>query len=434
MRPLRCGSMELPFATPEFAGIGGHIKARPEDFVVTEEPLYEPSGAGEHVLCEIQKRGLTTFDAVARLAAILKVDRRDIGYAGMKDARAVTRQAMSIRTADMEAVREIKTPELTVLWAERHVNKLRLGHLAGNRFEIKIRGVEPTAVTQIGPVMKILEKRGVPNYFGEQRFGRRNNNDLLGAALIRGDNKALAHLLLGDAQVGLDDAQQVNARRLFDAGDWQGAMKAWPRKNGMERRLLARVLKTGKASGAGRALEEHLRRLFVAALQSRVFNAVLAKRIDTYDTIIDGDWAEKTENGACFPVENVEAEQQRAAAGEISPTGPLVGFRVSMATGAAGAIEQGVLDEFQLKPEMFKVPGHYRVKGARRSLRVLPKGMEYSGGVDEHGAYVALSFMLPAGAFATVLLRELMKKAPEEAPAGDAVEGELDPMEEEDKA
>src|SRR5690349_866398 len=177
--------MDLPYVTPAFPGIPAVIKQRPEDFYVQEIPLYEPSGEGEHVYAEIQKVGLTTFDAINRIAAAIKVPNRDIGYAGLKDARAITRQIISIPGATEAAVMNLKFPDLTVLWAARHTNKLRLGHLKANRFAIKIRDVNPTDVVKIRPVLNHLQRRGMPNYFGEQRFGRRNDNDRLGAAYVR---------------------------------------------------------------------------------------------------------------------------------------------------------------------------------------------------------------------------------------------------------
>lgn len=403
--------MQLPYATADAPGIGGTLKARPEDFYVQELPAYEPSGEGEHVLMEVQKIGLSTFDAVDKLAEALKVSRLDIGYAGMKDRHAVTRQMFSVRGVSPESAMAVRTPQLSVLWAARHGNKLRLGHLRGNRFAIRIRNVDPIAVTRVAGLLKRLEATGVPNYFGEQRFGRRGNNDLLGAALVRGDNRELARLLLGDPKRGVDDGMQFKARTLYEQGDLEGAMKAWPRSHGLERRLLHRVIKTGKPSGAGIALDEHLRRLFVTALQSRVFNEILAERVGsrTFAELIPGDWAYKHDNGACFAVEEVARERPRCLAWEISPTGPLVGYRVSLATADAGEIEQRVLARHQLTPDMFKVPGYHRVKGARRPLRFRPADIEYSGGVDEHGAHVTVAFTLPPGAFATVVLREIMK-------------------------
>ena len=109
----------------------------------------------------------------------------------------------------LEAVMALQIPDMTIQWAARHVNKLRLGHLKGNRFAIKIRDVNPTDVVKLRPMIDVLERRGMPNYFGEQRFGRRGNNDLLGAALIAGDNVRMLQLLLGSPDPAIDDSQTL---------------------------------------------------------------------------------------------------------------------------------------------------------------------------------------------------------------------------------
>ena len=400
----------LPYLTPQLPGVGGVIKERPEDFFVQEIPLYEPSGEGEHVYVEIQKIGLTTFEAINRLADALNVSSRDIGYAGMKDAHAITRQVFSIVGTTPEAAMSTPLPDgMTVQWASRHGNKLRTGHLAGNRFAIKIRQVLATDVVKLTPVVAEIQRRGMPNFFGEQRFGRRNNNDLLGAALVRGDNEAILKLLLGNPDPSLDDARTRQARAAFDRRDNAEAMHLWPRSGGMERRILARLMKTHRPGAAVHAIDEKLRRLWVSALQSRVFNDVLAQRITTIDHLLDGDLAYKHENGACFPVEHAATEQPRCDAFEISPTGPLVGYRMTEPAGEELTIEQTALAKVDLTADQFRQSGKLRVKGARRPLRVRPTEIELAGGVDGFGAYITAAFTLPAGAFATVLLRELMK-------------------------
>jgi len=402
--------MSLPYLTASLPGLGGSIKQRPEDFFVQELPLYEPSGQGEHVYCEIQKAGVSTFDAVERIARALDVHPRDIGYAGMKDAHAVTRQTLSIWGTTEEAVLALKIPGIDVLWARRHANKLRIGHLKGNRFAIRIRDVKGTDVVKVQPIVDVLGSRGMPNYFGEQRFGRRGNNHLLGAALIRGDDREILRLLLGDPLIGVDDAQAMGARKAFDRGDLKGAMKLMPRRNGMERRVLARLIKTGKPAAAVKVIDEHLRRLWVSALQSKLFNDVVALRIDTLDRILPGDLAWKHENGAVFHVTDAPAEQPRCDRFEISPTGPLVGYRMTLPDGRPLAIEEGVFESHQLKPADFRVEGHHKVKGARRPLRVRPEDLQIAGGVDEFGDHITVAFTLPAGCFATALLREIMKE------------------------
>jgi tRNA pseudouridine13 synthase len=412
---LQCSTMSepssppLPFLTRDFPGVGGAIKQRAEDFFVQEVPLYEPSGEGEHVYVEIQKVGLGTFEAVDRIAAALGVSPRDVGYAGMKDARAVTRQVLSIAGTTPEAVMGITVPGVNVQWADRHTNKLRLGHLAANRFAIKVRGVSPTDVVRLQPVMQTLERRGMPNYFGEQRFGRRGDNDRLGAAFVRGDDSEVLHGLLGNPLTGVDDGQTHAARLAFDQGDLERSMKAWPRRCGLERRILARLIKTGKPAAAVRAVDERLRRLWVSALQSRLFNDVVARRIESLDRVMTGDLAWKHDSGAVFLVQDAAAEQPRADAFEISPSGPLVGYRMTLPEGEPLAIEQSVFAEEGLTPDDFRRTGQLKVKGARRPLRVRPTDVHLEGGVDEHGSHITVAFTLPAGSFATVLLRELMK-------------------------
>jgi tRNA pseudouridine13 synthase len=347
----------------------------------------------------------------------------------MKDAQAVTVQTLSIFGTTPEDVMKLQLPAITVRWAIRHANKLRLGHLKGNRFAIRMRNVDATDVVKLQPVMKTLQERGLPNYFGEQRFGRRGDNHLLGAAIIRSDAKGLLKQLLGAPMPNVEDSMTTGARKAFEAADWKGAMKLWPRKSGMERRVLARYIKTQKAGLAVRAIDERLKRLWVSAVQSRMFNNVLVKRVEagTFDKVLPGDLAYKHDNGACFLVEDAAAEQPRAANWEISPTGPLVGYRMSLPTGEPLALEEAVMTEANLKPEDFKKEGHEKVKGARRPLRVRPEDVNLEGGADEHGPFVTVAFTLPAGSFATVLLRELTKDrlpAEEEEPIGETPDGE----------
>ncbi|MCC7350844.1 MAG: tRNA pseudouridine(13) synthase TruD [Phycisphaerales bacterium] len=401
--------MRLPYLTSEFPGIGGVIKQRDEDFFVQEIPLYEPGGEGEHVYAEIQKIGVSTFDAIRRVAGALRVSSRDIGYAGMKDARALTRQVISIQGTTPEAVMAMQLPDISVQWAARHANKLRLGHLWGNRFAIKIRQVNPTDVVRLPPLLNVLRERGLPNYFGEQRFGRRGDNARLGAALIAADDPMLLRLLLGSPDPKLDDPAALEARQAFERGDLETALRLLPRYLGMERQVLGRFIKTGNPTAAVKSIDEKIRRLWVSALQSELFNQVLARRIGSFDQVRCGDLAWKHDNGACFLVEDAAVESPRAARFEISPTGPMIGYRMTLPQGEPLEIEQDVFAGHALSGEHFRLAGHHKVKGVRRPLRVQPKDVDLSAGVDDHGPHVTLVFSLPAGSFATSLLREVMK-------------------------
>jgi tRNA pseudouridine13 synthase len=405
--------MPLPYLTASFPGTGGTIKNRPEDFFVQEVPLYEPTGEGEHVYCEVQKVGRTTFEAVDALAKVLRVATRDIGYAGLKDAQAVTQQVFSIPGVNEEQVMAAVLPDgMTVQWATRHGNKLRLGHLAGNRFAVKIRDVNPTDVVKLVRPLAELERRGMPNYFGDQRFGRRGDNDRLGAALVRGDYPGLLKLLLGAPDPRVDDAATQAARTLFDAGDLDGSMKAWPHWARMELKVLARYIKTGSVEAALQSVEERIWRLWVSALQSRMFNDVVARRVEALDKLVDGDLSWKHDNGSVFAVPSAAVEQLRCDAFEISPSGPLVGSRMTEPAGEPAAVEAAVLAAEGLTPDDFRRNNPFASKGARRPLRVKLVDTRLEGGVDDHGPHVTVAFTLPPGSFATVLIRELTKSEP----------------------
>ncbi|MCS7033695.1 MAG: tRNA pseudouridine(13) synthase TruD, partial [Phycisphaerae bacterium] len=401
--------MNLPYVTRALPGVGGLLKSRPEDFFVQEIPLYEPCGDGEHVFFEIQKTGLTTFGAVERLAQALGVSSREIGYAGLKDCRAVTRQVLSVRGVPPERVRSLRLEGIEVLWVDRHTNKLRLGHLAGNRFVIRLRQVNPVDVLRARQIVQELHRRGMPNYFGDQRFGRRRDNHLLGACLIRGRPEELLRRLLGTPDAGLDDPQEFLARKLFDENDLEQSLRSWPRRAGLERRTLARLIRTGRAGSAVRSIDPKLRRLWISALQSAMFNQAVARRIDRLDRLMPGDLAFKHDNGACFAVTDPPAEQPRADRFEISPTGPVFGYRMTLPEGEVLTIEQEILKSHGLTIGHFRQDGRDRAKGTRRPLRVQPRDLQVAGGVDEHGPHITLAFTLPPGSYATVLLREVMK-------------------------
>jgi len=163
----------------------------PERFIVEEIPAYTPSGEGTHTFLWIEKRGLTTFDAIARFAKAFAVPARDVGYAGLKDKQATTRQWLSVPGLDPERARATPGDDTArVLEAARHGNKLRLGHLRGNRFEVVLAG--PATDEELAALrtrFAELSARGVPNRYGEQRFGADAANAARGLALLRGERQ-----------------------------------------------------------------------------------------------------------------------------------------------------------------------------------------------------------------------------------------------------
>jgi tRNA pseudouridine13 synthase len=400
---------ETPYLTADFPGTGGIIKQSPEDFVVEEIPLYLPCGEGEHLYVTFEKRGITTLEAVRRLSRDLGIPEREIGYAGMKDSVGVTRQTVSMPRVEPERALAAEIPGMRVLSAVRHRNKLRLGHLAGNRFTILVRGVVPEALSRAEEVLRVLSTRGVPNFFGEQRYGGIGNSHLIGAALLRRDWRGAVEALIGDPE-RVRDERWREAIISFREGRIEEAAKLMPGGCRTERELLERLSKRpDDFERALKGVHPRLKRLYLSACQSSLFDRVLAERLDTFDSVDVGDIAFLHANGACFLVEDAAAEGPRAAAGEISPTGPLFGCRMKEPAGEELLLEERVLAESGLTRAEFDLPGDLRLEGERRPLRVL-LGASTVTSSDEG---LLVGFSLPKGSYATVVLREIMKTSAE---------------------
>lgn len=314
----------------------------PEDFRVEEQLAYTPEGAGDHLHLWIEKRLRNTHEVARIVAERAGVPPAAVGWAGRKDRVACTRQWFSVPGLDLARLARIDWPEgVVVLDAVPHGRKLRTGVLRGNRFRIVLRGV--TRAQRLAAAARLAEivRRGMPNAFGAQRFGRRGDNAERGRA----------------------------------------------------------VLAAGRVRGDRRAA-----RFWVSALQSAVFNAVLARRARV-DRLLDGDVAVVHRTGGLFQGIDAAVEQSRARRFEISPTGPIFGTKTLRATGPAGAIEAAVLADFDLPPMThFTPPRGLRLYGARRSLRVRPTEIGWTT-VGDDG--LRLDFALPAGSYATVLLETL---------------------------
>ena len=410
-RPLR---PRLDFLTADLPGVGGQIKTIPADFVVEELPRYAFAGTGTHVYAYIQKKGMTTAELIARLGQALNVRKFDIGYAGRKDANAITRQWISIEHIDPKKIEDLDLSGIKILDVTRHGNKLKVGHLKGNRFSVRIRNLNcplDEAEKNAQQIMDILCHRGVPNYFGSQRFGYRYDSHLLGEAIIKNDIKGFFDILLGRPELDPEE-EFVEARRLYEQGEFEAAFYAWHPALRDHRKALRVLMKTnGKTSNkALRAMDGRLLGLFVSAWQSDLFNSVLVKRLPQIDTLLEGDMAYKHENGACFRVENPDIEQPRCDAFDISPTGPLLGKRMTGLTGPAGDIENPILNTVKLTDEDYSRLKRFGATGGRRPLRFQPQNSSISSGTDEHGDYLELRFELPSGCYATVLLREITKQ------------------------
>lgn len=341
--------LALPFVRPDVAPIPARVRERPEDFFVEELPAYAATGEGEHVLVEVEKRGLSTHAALDALARELSIERSACGHAGLKDAHALTRQWLSLRGTRPEEALGVELEGLRVLRADWTRTKLRPGHLRGNRFRLRLRGVPAEREDDVQAVLELLVRRGLPNAFGPQRFGSDGENARRGRELVRG-------------------------------------------------------------GGARRRLPRERARLYVSAYQAWLFQRVLARRFDAFDGLLAGDLAWLHGNGAVFVVQDPGAEAQRARSFELSASGPLFGPEMIEPRGEPLEIERGVLAEEGLAGPDLGARGALSWKGARRPLRVPVRGLECVPARDAHGAHLQLSFELPPGSYATALLRELTKR------------------------
>lgn len=336
------------------------IRACPEDFRVEEIAAYTPDGRGDHLYVFFEKRELDTPEAVRRIARACGVHPRDAGYAGLKDRNAVTRQWASFLFGDEQALRRQQLEGIRVLSVTRHGNKLRTGHLKGNRFTLRLRPAGGRAIDErwAGELRRRLDQlvaRGVPNYFGDQRFGREGSN-----------------------------VERANA---------------W-------------LIAGGKAPRS--AFE---RKLLVSALQSAVFNELLAERVveQTFDRILAGDVCRKETSGGMFVVRD-EAEladvAERAASFEISPTGPMVGAKMVQASAAIARRERHGFARWGLSEACIARFLKYGA-GSRRAYRAPIRDAEVSvAQPDGLGEALELVCCLPKGTYATILVEALTLTPP----------------------
>lgn len=335
------------------AGLVVPERFAPEDFVVEEIPAYAPSGVGAHTFVRIEKRGRTT-EAVARdLARAAGVRPRDVGYAGRKDRHAVALQWLSVPGLDPEAARALDLEGVRVLEAVPHASKLRTGHLRGNRFTITLHDVGAEAAARATARLEALARDGMPNRFGRQRFGRQGDNASLGLALLRGEAS---------------------------------------RRDRREARFL------------------------LSALQSAIFNEALARRTVGLGELEAGDVAVVHASGGLFLVDDPAREAPRAAAFEISATGPMIGTRSGRRdpapTGAPAAREAAAAARFGVDlAAPLALPRGLRLPGARRALRVRPGEARAEHESEGEIGRFRLHFTLPAGSYATVLLEALSEAA-----------------------
>jgi len=341
-----------PRLTGDLPGIGGRLRARPEDFRVTEIPAYDADGGPDrHLLFRLTKRGIATQTALRELARHCGLPRAAFGVAGLKDRDAVTVQTVSAPVEAAAALATFSHPDLRVEEPRPHSQKLRRGHLRGNRFEVVVRGPdggpEEARARVEAKSRALVDAGGLPNHFGGQRLGHGLVNVDRGLAVL----------------------------------------------------------------GRGRAQRRD--QFVLSALQSALFNLHLQRRQreGTLRRVLAGDLLRKRDTGGMFPSEDPPTDQARLDAGELEITGPMFGGRMRRPPPGSPAddLEAGTLAEMGIPREAWEAMGK-AAPGTRRTLQVdaVPRP-EVVGDDDGLGPGLLLRFALPAGSFATVLCSELQE-------------------------
>ncbi len=405
----------------EDKGIGGKIRTKYEDFYVEEIPEHLPSGTGPNTWILIEKIGRNTLDVVLDIAKELKISRKRMGFAGMKDKSALTRQWLCVSNSEASDLEGLEDKLYNVKFVEIKQNekKLRIGQLVGNKFRILIRDTEnpENDVKTARNVLNKLETVGVPNYYGWQRFGKnRPNTHRVGEYIVQNDIKGAVDSYIGNPYPKEKDHIK-SARQYYDDGELEEAYESMPAGMRYEKMMLRELMKQKRKKGelnessykiALESLPKPLKRMFVHAYQSYLFNKVVSERsklgIDKYvegDIIIDNEEHLVHE----FDIDNIN---ERIKFFEVHPTAPLYGTKVPLAGGVVGEMEQKILNEEGIKLEDFECPKTPKLgsHGLRRAIRF--KIWDVSAFETSEG--VQTEFSIPKGCYATAVLKEIMKE------------------------
>jgi tRNA pseudouridine13 synthase len=428
-------------------GIGGIIREAVDDFEV-EEVLVDGSKASvkgavagrvlgstlqkqRYLLCVLVKRNWDTFIAIKNVAKQLGVDQRRIQIAGIKDAKAITAQHLTIEDGLIEGASKVNVKDIQIYPIGYLREALSLFYLLGNIFTIKIKAIkrkESTVETRISQTLGELEALGgIPNFFGHQRFGTtRPITHLVGKALVKGDFEEAAMLFLAKPSFYEHPASRQARQELQSTRNFKQALENFPKQLRFERLMLNHLAdKPDDFIGAFQRLPVKLQELFVQAHQSYLFNRFLSERVKhgySLNKAEVGDFVVAVERSGLpltsmaknAAIETVDGVNEQIKVGKLRVALPIVGVRQKLSQGVMGQIEKEVLEEEEIKLENLRINALSRVSGkgglrttvtAIRDFR-LQNVLANAGG---KGCQAELSFMLLRGSYATVVLREIMK-------------------------
>jgi len=338
-----------------------YFKQSKDDFVVTEVPLYEFSGEGEHVILKIRKKDLATWDALQIISEAVGCKNRDIGYAGLKDKNAMTVQYISIHKSFEDKIDAFVHPQIKILEKTYHNNKIKIGHLKGNKFFIRLKRVQPMHRMKLESALEKIVTFGMPNYFGFQRFGLDGDNYKKGEALIAGTLKVRDRKL---------KKMYINAYQSYLFNGW-----------------LSKRIEISKIVDSFKAEE-------ISAKLNLSVETIKQMQTQTHPLkVMRGDVFSHYPYGRLFNIEDIDDEAQKFANRDRVPTGLLSGKKTKFAIDDALKFEEEFIKET-------------KEDGARRFAWIFP--MEVSSEYKEEKAWFELNFELPKGSYATEFISELI--------------------------
>ncbi|MDQ1261623.1 MAG: tRNA pseudouridine13 synthase [Euryarchaeota archaeon] len=410
----------MDYYITDSSGCGGVIKSCAEDFQVTE--VFEELGyeGGRYLVLDVEKTNWDTHRLIREMARRLRISQKRFGWAGTKDKRAVTSQRISIMNLDESALSRINLPDLKIKVLGRTNRAVGLGDLLGNRFRIIIRDMScPDPAARLAAITSEIEVQcGVPNYFGIQRFGdSRPVTHKVGEALVRGKIEEAVFIYLALPFPGELERTRAAREKLWDNRDIPAALKDFPEYLQYELAMLNYLVEhPGDYVHSFDVLSVNLRRLFVHAYQSYIFNRILSRRMSMgmpLEKAVVGDVVCFAKEGLPdmdrvqkVTPENLEAIDRLAKRGRAFLTLPLIGFETAIEEGAQGEMERSILREESISPEDFRVLQNPDL-GSRGTRRAALCHVKPQIKVEEKLA--ELQFILPKGSYATVVLREYMK-------------------------
>ena len=420
-------------------GIGGRLRSKPEDFIVEEILLdglrasvrlrmdeCKVSGRGRYLICILIKRGWDTLKAVEEIARRIDINPEMISIAGIKDSRALTAQHISIGAVSPERAK-VKIRDAHLIPIRYADEKISPHILYGNRFDITVREIRYTPAETQKMISEILgeisELGGIPNFFGHQRFGTiRPITHLVGKFMLKGRFEDAVMLFL--SETGMHESPRAREARemLRDTRDFKSALKIFPRGLIYERLMLRYLSKYPRDFlGALSTLPVKLKKLFIQAYQSYLFNRFLSERMKReipLDIPEVGDFAVEIGSKGLpirrftrVKLENMNTIASKIKEGSMALALPIIGFDQELSGGVQGEIEREILEQEGVKPQDFKLEGlsGLSMHGGLRRMLVPVIDLKFMVEDADNGAVANFKFTLHRGSYATVLLREFMK-------------------------